>query len=290
MTPVNIAASVRARLLNKARDTNHPFQELIQYYALERFLYRFGVSKHKERFILKGALMLRAFNAPMIRPTKDIDLLGSADNSIENIEDVVRDVCTVSVVDDGILFSPDTVQGELIKEESTYSGVRVKFKGQLENAKIPMQIDVGFGDAVFPPPEERTYPAMLEFEAPRLKMYSLEAVIAEKFQTMVERGTLNSRMKDFFDIYTLSKQYEFNRETLATAIKQTFENRNTELTANPIVFTESFAKDENITKQWRAFLNRGMKGAAPDDIAEVINGIQHFLNPMLFHVSDRERQ
>ncbi len=287
MTPVNIAASVRARLLNKARDTNRPFQELIQYYALERFLYRFGVSKHKERFILKGALMLRAYNAPMMRPTKDIDLLGSADNSIENIETVVRDVCTVPVSDDGIAFSPDSVKGELIKEESTYSGVRVKFMGQLENARIPMQIDVGFGDAVFPPPEERTYPAMLEFEAPRLKMYSLEAVIAEKFQTMVERGTLNSRMKDFFDIYTLSKQYEFNRDNLAAAIKQTFENRNTELTANPIVFTESFAKDENIARQWRAFLKRGMKGTAPDDIGEVISGIHQFLSPILFSTSDK---
>ena len=275
MNPVNIAASVRARLLNRARESKRPFQELLQYYALERFLYRFGMSQHRERYILKGALMLRVWNAPMFRPTKDIDLLGIADNSIENTETMVRSVCSQSV-DDGISFDPETVRGELIKEESKYSGVRVKFTGTLEKAKVPMQIDVGFGDVVFPEPEETVFPTMLEFEAPRLKMYSREAVIAEKFQTMVERGTLNSRMKDFFDIMLLAKQFEFSGEKLATAIKQTFKNRNTEVSAYPVVFQQSFVQNENIQKQWRAFLNKGMKDEAPKDISAVVEHIRVF--------------
>jgi hypothetical protein len=281
MNPANVAASVRARLLNRARESKRPFQELLQYYALERFLYRFGISEHKERFILKGALMLRVWNAPMFRPTKDIDLLGIADNSIENIEMIVRSVCSLPAADDGILFDPESVKGELIKEESKYSGVRVKFVGTLEKAKVPMQIDVGFGDVVFPAPKEAAFPTIFDFEAPRLKMYPQEAVIAEKLHTMVDRGTLNSRMKDFFDIQLLSKQFTFDGETLVSAVKQTFENRNTSLTSSPVIFEDSFSKDENISKQWRAFLNKGMRGIAPDSIEDVMDEIKAFLLPII---------
>lgn len=281
MSPSNIAISVRSRLLNKARESKRPFQELLQYYALERFLYRLSVSSHRERFVLKGALMLRAWNAPMMRPTKDIDLLGETNNSIENLEEIVRDICKIVVEEDGMFFNESTVRGELIKENSIYNGVRIKFKGQLENARVPMQIDVGFDDAVFPSPEENTYPVMLEFEAPKMKMYPREAVIAEKFQTMVERGTLNSRMKDFFDIYILSKQFQFDSKTLATAIKQTFKNRNTKLANSSIIFNKSFANNENINRQWHAFLKKGIKGIAPDDFREVLTQIKKFLSPIL---------
>lgn len=159
---------------------------------------------------------------------------------------------------------------ELIQEESKYGGVRVKLTGTLEKAKVVVQIDVGFGDAVFPPPIVTAFPTMLEFDAPKMKMYSKEAVVAEKFQTMVQRGTLNSRMKDFFDIHLLSKQFFFNGSSLAEAITQTFAHRKTELQSIPLVFQEAFSKNENIKRQWRAFLKKSMDGMAPDNIEEVL--------------------
>ncbi len=212
MSPKNMAASVHARLAEIARRTGRPFQELLQYYAMERFLYRLSKSPHAARFVLKGALMLRVWDAPMARPTKDIDLLGRLENSLENLSTVVREICAVDVEPDGLVFRPATVKSERIRED------RIRFDGLLARARIAMQLDVGIGDVMVPGPVEIAYPTLLDFPAPRLKGYPRETAIAEKFEAMVKLGTLNSRMKDFYDIWLLSRQFDFDGPTLAQAV------------------------------------------------------------------------
>lgn len=162
MTVKNLPASVQARLQNVARSTNRPFQELLQYYAMERFLYRLSKSAHRSRFVLKGALMLHVWEAPLARATKDVDFLGRLDNSLENLERVVREVAVADVEPDGMVFDMNTIKAERIKEDADYEGVRVRFVGLLGRARVTMQIDVGFGDVVTPGPDTITYPALLD--------------------------------------------------------------------------------------------------------------------------------
>jgi hypothetical protein len=185
VTVKNIEASVHARLQNHARATKRPFQELLQYFAMERFLYRLSKSPHRSRFVLKGALMLHVWDAPLARATKDVDFLGRLDNSLEHPQRVVREVCAADVEPDGMVFEPATVRTERIKEDADYEGVRVRFVGLLGRARVTMQVDVGFGDVVTPGEESISYPALLDFPAPELSGYPRETVVAEKFQAMV---------------------------------------------------------------------------------------------------------
>jgi len=276
----NLAASVRARLANQARSSHRPFQEVLQYYGLERFLYRFSQSQHRERFLLKGALMLRVWEAPESRPTRDIDFLGYVDNEIESLEGIVREVCDVAVEDDGLTYDASTVAGERITEDADYEGVRLKFNGYLERARIPMQLDIGFGDVVHPLAEEKDYPTLLEFPAPRLRTYPIETMIAEKFQAMVFLGTLNSRMKDFFDIWLLARQFDFAGADLARAIDQTFRNRGTEIDPGPVALTASFTAAENTQRQWAAFVSRSRLSSAPRRLDEIREPLRAFLLPV----------
>ncbi len=285
----NIAASVRARLANQARDTHRPFQELLQYYGLERFLYRLSRSEHRDRFVLKGALMLRVWNAPASRPTRDIDLLGHIDNEISTLENVARDVCDMDVEDDGVRFDAATVSGQRIKEDADYEGVRVKLIGYLENARIPIQIDIAFGDVMHPAADERDYPAMLEFEAPRLRTYPRETVVAEKFQAMVYLGTLNSRMKDFYDIWLLAHQFDFAGDELSIAIEKTFRNRRTEIDAAPVALTTRFTEAESTKAQWAAFVKRSQLESAPASLDELREPLREFLIPIAEAIRDGRR-
>ncbi len=193
----NREASVRALLQNKAKETNRPFAEVLQYYGMERFLYRFSRSEYADKFTLKGALMFMVWQVPQRRATLDVDFSTHYDNRIATIEKVIRDVCKVSVTPDGVVFDSQSIKGQKIKEDADYEGVRVKFKGFLERARISMQIDVGFGDVIYPKPKVIDYPVILDFPKPHLKGYSAESVISEKFETMVRLGLLNSRMKDY---------------------------------------------------------------------------------------------
>ncbi len=227
MKPKNHAASVHARLLRLAHDTKRPFQELLQYFGMERFLYRLGRSGHAEQFVLKGALMLRVWDAPTARPTRDVDLLGRLDNSPENLARVVGEVCDVDVEPDGAVFKASTVRAKRIKEDADYEGVRVLFQGLLGKARIPMQIDVGFGDVLVSGPQPLTYPTLLDMPAPMLKGYPRESVVAEKFEAMVKLGTLNSRMKDFYDLWYMARRFDFDGALLARAVSATFSNRKT---------------------------------------------------------------
>jgi predicted nucleotidyltransferase component of viral defense system len=280
VTPKNLAASVHARLAQIARRTNRPFQETLQYFAMERFLYRLCRSPYAERFVLKGALMLRVWDAPTARPTKDVDLLGRMANSLDNLASVVREICAVEVEPDGLMFQETTVRAERIKVDADYQGVRVRFLGMLGKAKIAMQLDVGFGDVVVPDPEEIDYPALLEFPAPRLKGYSRESVIAEKFEAMVKLGTLNSRMKDFYDIWLLSRQFDFDGATLTRALTATFAHRETALDPKPVALTPAFSESAVAETQWRAFVRKGKFAPAPEHLSETVAAVAEFLLPI----------
>ena len=197
--PKNISASVRQRLLNRAKRDRRPFNELLQYYAMERFLYRLSQSVHADRFILKGALMLRVWRSPELRPTMDIDMLGKTSNEEAAIVLQIRDILAATVAADGLAFDTDSIQAERIVEDADYEGIRIRFLATLGSAKINMRIDIGFGDVVYPDPEESDLPTLLDFPPPRLLCYSRESSISEKLEAMVKLGVLNSRMKDFYD-------------------------------------------------------------------------------------------
>jgi len=276
----NIAASVRQRLLNKAKETGRIFSELLQYFAMERFLYRLSKSRYADNFVLKGALMLTAWEAPLTRPTMDIDLLGRIDNSIETIVDVTREMCRQEVEPDGIVFDVTTIEAERIAEDAEYEGIRVRFRGSLDTAQIVMQLDIGFGDIIIPSSELTNYPTLLDLPAPHLCGYSRESTIAEKFEAMVKLGILNSRMKDFFDIWLMSRQFDLKGVTLAEAILKTFSTRRTRIPAEPVALTDAFANDTTKAVQWRGFLRRNRLSGAPKDFMEVIISIDAFLKPM----------
>ncbi len=273
----NVAASVRQRLQNVARSTNRPFQEVLQYYAMERFLYRLAQSPHADRFVLKGALMFHVWGAPTSRPTKDIDLLGRMENTTAALTEVMRDICGQDVEADGLVFDPQSVAAVVIKEDADYEGVRVTFRGSLENARIAMQIDIGFGDVMYPGPEMTEYPTILEYAAPRLRGYARETAIAEKFEAMVKLGLLNSRMKDFYDIWVLSRQFDFEGAELASAIAKTFAHRGTTVTPQPTAFSKDFATDSTKVMQWQAFLRKSRLNDAPAELGKVIGAVAAFL-------------
>jgi hypothetical protein len=279
-TGANLAASIRQHLLNKARETGRPFNELLQYFAMERFLYRLTLSPHVDKFILKGALMLAAWQAPMSRPTMDIDLLGFATNSINTLVEMTKAVCMQVVEPDGLTFEPESVEGERIVEGADYEGIRVRFRGCLGTARITMQLDIGFGDVVVPQPLIVEYPTILPLPAPRLRGYSRESAIAEKFEAMVKLGILNSRMKDFFDIWLLSRQFDFEGRTLSTAIAKTFARRRTVMPAEPMALTDTFATDSSKQTQWQGFIRRSRLQHVPGNLAEVVAAVAVFLGPV----------
>jgi hypothetical protein len=282
----NVAASVRQRLSDLAKSTGRPFQEVAQYYAMERWLFRLAQSKHAERFVLKGALMMTAWGASATRPTRDIDLLGHMTSSIDAVTNTIRDVCRQAVEADGVSFDPDSITGIVIKEDADYEGVRVLFRGSLENMVLPMQIDVGFGDAVVPVPAPITYPTLLDHPAPLLRGYRQETAIAEKFEAMTKLGLLNSRMKDFFDIFLLSRQFDFDGEVLRSAIETTFRHRGTTVSPEPTAFTTAFASDASKVSQWQGFLRKSKILNTPTDLATIIAGIAMFLSPPAAAIRD----
>lgn len=280
----NVCASVRQRLLNRSKADNRSFNELLQYYAMERFLYRLSLSDNVQHYILKGALMLRAWNSPEFRPTMDIDMLGKTVNEEENISSHIRDILAVKVEPDGLIFDSDSIQTERIIEDADYEGIRVRFRGALGTARISMQIDIGFGDIVYPEPEKTELPCMLDSPAPSLLCYSRESVIAEKFEAMIKLGQLNSRMKDFYDIWLLSRQFEFQLSSLAEAVNLTFKQRGTELSEPVDVFSADFISSRQ--PMWIAFRKRLKQKHVPESFQEIATEVELFLEPVIKGVSD----
>ncbi|WP_432822708.1 nucleotidyl transferase AbiEii/AbiGii toxin family protein [Trichloromonas sp.] len=283
--PKDTASSVRHRLLSRARIDQRPFNELLQYYAMERFLYRLSQSVHADRFILKGALMLRAWRSPGVRPTMDIDFLGRTSNEEGIIAAQFRDIIAVAVAPDGLVFDPASLQTERITEDADYEGIRVRFRGTLDSARIHMQIDIGFGDVVFPGPEMSDLPTLLDSPGPRLLCYSRESAIAEKFEAMVKLGELNSRMKDFYDIWLLSRQFDFSGDNMAEAIRLTFERRETALPGIVTAFRDEFVMMKQI--QWTAFHRRLRQAHIPENFADVVHAIKDFIEPLVVALSSR---
>ena len=212
-SPKNIPASVRQRLLNRAKSDRRPFNELLQYYAMERFLFRLSQSIHADRFVLKGAFMMRVWRSSELRPTMDIDMLGRTSTEEGDIVVQIKDILTTDVEADGLAFDPDSIRAERITEDADYEGIRIRFLGTLGSARINMQIDIGFGDIVYPEPEKSEIPTILNSPAPRLFCYTRESSISEKFEAIVKIGMLNSRMKDFYDIWQLSQQFDFEGDS-----------------------------------------------------------------------------
>jgi len=276
----NMAASVHQRLLNAARQAGRPFNELLQYYAIERFLFRLSKSSYAERLVLKGALTLLVWRTPLTRPTRDIDLLGKIDNDPDKVRAVIAGICEQRVDPDGLLFESAGVTTERIAEDADYHGVRAKFRGYLGNARIPMQIDIGFRDVITPGPVGISYPAVLDHAPAQLHAYNRQTVVAEKFEAMVKLGILNSRMKDFFDVWLLAQNFDFEGGALADAINNTFAQRGSRIPGDPVCFSREFAADTSKTAQWSAFLRNGRLDHAPAQFAQAVESVRQFLQPL----------
>lgn len=277
----NLSASVHQRLLNLARETGRPFNELLQYYAMERFLFRLGSSPFAERFVLKGALMLRVWRLPMARPTMDIDMLGRTPNTVENLIHIIQQCLMLEAPDDGVRFDAASIQGEPITLEKKYQGVRVRVRGKMGNARLSLQLDFGFGDVIVPGPVWIDYPQLLDFGQPHLLGYTPESVVAEKFQAMVELEMANTRLKDFYDIWQLARSVTFEGVALQQALKATFRQRITPLpSVPPLALTATFFADSVKQMQWAAFLRKGRLTNQGIQLSEVAQEIAAFILPV----------
>lgn len=253
----NTAASVQAKLKNIARAEGKNYQLLLIRYFQERILYRLANSAHREHFCLKGGALMYALEAKKSRPTMDLDLLGMGlSNREADIHSVLREILKIEYEPDGVTFALDTINTSEIVKEGDYGGIRVKVEARLGNIKQIMQVDIGFGDFITPGPMQMIYPTLLEMEAPDLLAYSPETVIAEKFEAMIDLAALNSRMKDFYDLYRLLQPGKHDPDMLQRAVSNTFRTRKTILTKDHVLFTDSFASDENRIIQWQSFLKK----------------------------------
>ena len=283
------AASVRDRLLNLSRRPGQraAYNALLRRYLQERLLWRLALSEHRDRFVLKGGLRLVGAGFTWARATKDIDLLGRGDPDLGRLEAIFRDVCRdddgACQVADGAQYDPESVRATPILENAEYGGVRVALVASLGTAREPMHVDVGFGDAVTPGPAPMLFPTLLDgMPAPHLLAYNDETTVAEKFETMIRRGLVNSRMKDFYDLYRFAQTVPFDGALLSLAVRRTFERRGTPFTPEPTVFTAEFAGDAGKATQWRAF-RRSLGGAsveAPDAFAGTLLVVRLFVGPV----------
>ena len=278
----NLSVSVRERLLHLSKEKREDFTLTLTRYAIERLLFRLAQSTHRDRFVLKGALLFAIWLERPHRPTRDLDLLAYGDSSATALKDHFRDICQFEVVDDGLFFDPTSIRIEPIREVQAYDGQRVRLSAHLAKARINLQVDIGCGDAVIPTETSIEYPTLLEFPAPRLQAYPPEAMIAEKLHAMVSLGFVNSRMKDFYDVWTLSKELPFDGNDLVHAIAATFARRQTDLPADlPLALTEGFAADNEKVTLWRAFVSRNRLDTGQIEFAQVIDDLRGFLRPPL---------
>lgn len=272
--PTNMGASVRARLLTLANERKQPFQVLLTRYVLERLLYRLSSSAHRDRFVLKGAVLLTSWFTDPLRPTQDLDLLGFGSSDADAMLAIFRDVCALPA-EDGVTFDVADLSVDLIREELEYGGLRLKTFATIDGARVRVVVDIGFGDAV--EATDIILPVLLDLPAPRLRAYTPESVIAEKFQAMVVLGRANSRMKDFYDIWALSKSQPFGDE-LARAIRATFDRRKTVIPITPPdCLTPEFAADQTKQQQWISFAAN--VASKPTSLTEVVVDLATFLMP-----------
>lgn len=284
----NLPASVHQRLKNLARQRGRTFQELFYYYAMERFLYRLSKSQYSNSFILKGGLMFIGWGIPLRRPTRDIDLQGYQENSIENLTKIMKSICIQDVEPDGLWFDPDSLRGENIINEADYQGIRIYFVGYLGNTPIHLHIDVSFANVITPSEIEVEYPSLLRMPGFEICGYPYETAISEKFQSMVALDSINDRMKDFFDIWLLSQQVDIPGPTLAKAIQATFKNRKTPLPTNlPTALTSEFARLRQT--DWERFLRRSSLDLLEyPSLDGIISVLREFLWPVVLAVANNK--
>jgi len=280
--PANIPASVLARLRNVAREKGTDYQLILRRYTIERLLHRLSVSHYRERFVLKGAMLFTVWLEDPFRPTQDLDLLGHGDPTTSSIEAVFQAICQTVTDDDGLVFDIEGLSAEPIREDQQYGGVRVKTLAFLGKTRIPVQIDIGFGDAITPAAQELEFPPLLSPKGPQLKAYPKETVVAEKLQAIVALGRANSRMKDFYDLLVLSRLFAFDGGVLASAIRATFDRRGTIIPATlPDGLSQEFAGDQVKQRQWTAFVRRESLLIAAPTLGETINEIAAFALPAI---------
>ena len=286
MTPhKNIAASVRDRLLNQSRkaDGGSGFNRLLVQYVIERFLYRMSLSKARDRFILKGAVLFVLWSPSPLRTTGDLDLLGLGANDTDTIGKLFVNICREDVPDDGLVFDHDAIKVESMRAEEQYPGVRVRLAATLGTAKIPFQVDIGFGDVIHPGPDEIEYPRLLtEFPPARLRAYPPETVIAEKLEAMVRFDELTSRLKDHYDMWAISHTFGFEMSTLSAAVMKTFERRKMTLPPSlPAPLSLEFASLPAKRQQWQAFLKLASPTLVPPVFEKLEVELTAFIGPVL---------
>ncbi len=277
-----LAQSVKQRLLNLSERRGETFNILLVRYGVERLLYRLTQSPHHDQFVLKGAMLFAVWTGKPHRPTQDLDLLGFGMPDMDRLASVFREICLVDVEPDGLAFDPDSIGVQSIREDNIYDGLRVRLLALLGTARISLQVDVGFGDVITPAPRELAFGPLLDMPAPILRTYPPETVIAEKLDAIVRLGMGNSRMKDYFDLWTLSDTMTFEFATLRRAITATFKRRATPVpTALPIGLSDEFATDPTKARQWSAFVRKmGADSNAPT-LPVVVARIQEFAIPLL---------
>lgn len=249
--------SIQARLLNYSREHQVNHNHTLTRYGIERLMYRLSRSPHADRFVLKGAMLFVLWLEDLHRPTQDLDLLGFGDLSSSSLRSIFEDVCRLPVEDDGLEFSKEGIVIEEIREAEVYQGLRVRIPGRLGNTRLNVSVDVGLGDAVVPDPEKSDYPVLLDLPHPEIKTYPRETVVAEKVDAMILFGLRNSRMKDYYDLWTLAKRFPFNASLLAMAIDATLNRRGRELPSQtPPGLQDEFAANPTKQTQWKAFLRR----------------------------------
>ena len=274
---VNVGASVRAKLLAIAKQRGQTFDLVLTQYAIERLLYRLSTSRFRDRFGLKGAMLMTTWFDTPFRPTRDLDLLGFGDPEADGMLKIFKEICGASG-EDGVEFDAGNLLVDRIREDLEYGGLRLRTTADIGGTRVPVSIDIGFGDAIEPGLEEIDYPGLLDNPTPHLRAYSRETVIAEKFQAMVALGRANSRMKDFYDVWLLAQTYDFSDDRLARAIAATFARRGTAVPVEPPdALTPAFAENAAKQQQWDAFV-RGIGVEAPT-LADVVEELSEFLLP-----------
>jgi predicted nucleotidyltransferase component of viral defense system len=281
----NVAASVRQRLLNYSTTIKADPNLVLIWYGIERLLYRLSLSPHRDQFVLKGAMLFRVWSGPNFRATKDLDLLGFVREEAEPLRQIFVSICEQDVEDDGLVFDASNVEISQIRDDQEYGGFRLSLSAKLGTARVPIQVDVGIGDAITPAPQTTDFPTMLNQPQPRIRIYPRETVVAEKVDAIVQLGMANSRMKDYYDLWFMSRRFEFAGSVLAPAIRATFTRRETAIPkSTPIGLTAEYGKDASHARQWAAF-NKRIGTDAPSALEAVVETVAAFVLPPVLAVS-----
>ena len=283
----NIAQSIRNQLTRVSVARDERLELVLIRFAFERFLFRLSKSEYSDKFILKGAFLFTFKTGQYYRPTRDMDFLSLHSNRPDDIIKAFKTICSVEVEDDGLVFETNDIDVSEIREGTSYHGLRVKFKAYLQKSRISLQFDLGFGDAVFPDIEDVEYPSLLDLPKPKIKAYPLESLISEKVEAMVDLGIQNSRMKDFYDIYSMLKTFNIDRASLQKAIEVTFTRRKTVIPKEiPIALSDEFAYDKEKNKQWQQFIAKNSLSNAPENLKDVIDELRSNLLPLFNAIND----